>query len=390
MRAAAELPTALILDPHDGGLVAARSLTRRGVPVTVLTNASSSWVARSRGVRGVVLPSLGGNEERWIEALADLGAAGEGVLLSCSDRVCALLAERRAEIPTTLRSFEAPDSAHMRLMDKATLYEAAEAAGVRYPWRRELRTEADLADAQQTAEFPCVLKPVLSHQWRPLFGDERVFVIDSPAALAERAGPAIAAGLSVLITEHVPGPETSLEGHVVVRLADGSYPVEYMRQKVRQFPVGFGAGALVVSHESSRTRELARTLLEAAGFVGIASVEAKIHAGTGEAVLIEVNVRIPQNFGLGEAAGADASYRTYAALAGLPLGPRPVPREGARSIVPRLEARAVLELRRRGELGLGEWLRSYRGIRDVGVLDPRDPGPGLALASRLVRSRLGR
>lgn len=381
-------PRALLLDAQDAGLAIARRLVRRGIPVLSLGSASASWVARSRRVVGIELPPMAKAEERWVEKLVELGDGGDGVLIPCSDRASALLAVHRAEIPAHLRSFESPESAHLRLMDKVSLYEAAEAAGLRYPWSRILRTEADLDTIGREATYPSLLKPALSHEWRQLFGEERVFLIDSPEALAERARPALAAGLELMLSEHVGGPETSLEAHICVRMADGSYPVEYTRRKVRQYPPDFGTGATLMSDDAPATRELSRRLLDSTGFVGVAQTETKLHPETGEPVLIETNVRVPRDVGLGEAAGADISYRLYRALAGLPLGPPPVPRSGVKIVVPAMEVRAVRERLRRGDIGLLELLRSYRGVREVGPLDLRDPGPALALAARVIRGRL--
>ena len=383
-------PHAVILDPNDGGLAMTRALSRRGIRVVVLSNRSEAWVGRSRGATGIELPSLAGAEQRWIEQIVGMAAGGDGVLVPCSDRACALLAQRRAEIPTRLRSFESPESAHMRLMDKASLYEAAADVGVRHPWWRILRTERDMETIGRQAEYPCLLKPTLSHEWRRLFGLERVFLIESPSALADRARPALAAGLELMLTEHVAGPETNLEAHVALRLADGSYPVDYTRRKLRQYPLDFGASTTVVTDDAPRTRELSRHLLDSTGFVGVASLETKLDAETGEPVLIEVNVRIPHDLGLGDAAGADASHRVYGALAGLPLGPALPARAGVKCVVPALEVRAARARLGRGDVRPLELLRSYRGLRDVGVLDLRDPGPAMALARRLTADRLHR
>lgn len=382
-------PRALVLDPHDGGLAIARALTRRGVPVLCLSDPTGGWVARSRGVVGVELPRLADAEGRWVEEIVRQASEGEGVLLPCSDGASALIAAHRDELPANLRSFESHGGAHMRLMDKASLYEVAEEVGIRYPWRRILHTREDMERAGSEVTYPCVLKPTLSHEWRPLFGEERVFVLESPEALAAKAGPALDKKLALLLSEHVPGPETNLEGHVAVRLEDGSYPLEYTRRKIRQYPLDFGAGSTMMACEAPLTRELSRRLLDAAGFVGLAAVEAKIHPATQEPVLIEVNVRIPQSFGLGEAARVDSSYRFYAALAGLPLGPQPSPRLGAKVVVPGLEYHAARARLRRGDVTWRDLLASYRGVREVGFLDPRDPGPGVGRWLRLMRTRLG-
>jgi D-aspartate ligase len=389
-RSADALPRALILDPQDSGLAVARALVRRGVQVLSLGSASAAWVAASRGVHGIELPSIAGGEERWVERICELAGDGAGVLIACSDRAAALLAEHRARIPEEMRSFESADGRHLLLMDKSSLYAEAARIGVRHPWWRTVSSVKDLESAAAAVEFPCLLKPALSHLWRALFGEERVLTIGSAEELSARARPALAAGLTLMLTEHVPGPESGIEHHVAIRAPDGSYPLDYTSRKLRQFPLGFGAATLMVSDAAPETRELSMRLLEGTGFTGMATVEAKRHADTGERVLIEVNVRIPRVFGLGDVSGADASFRLYRALAGLPLGPQPPARRGVKTLIPALEIRAAPAALRRRDIGALELLRGYRGVRDVGPLDPRDPGPGLALLARAARARLPR
>ena len=133
-------------------------------------------------------------------------------------------------------------------------------------------------------------------------------------------------------------------------------------------------------------------LLDAAGFVGLATVEAKRHEKSGELVLVEVNAKVTQPFGLGDAAGADASWRLYATLAGLPLGPQPPARLGVRNVVPTLEPRAAW-MHLAGGGSLRSLLGSYRGVRDTSGITLRDPVPAaLALSSQLqlARAFLGR
>jgi predicted ATP-grasp superfamily ATP-dependent carboligase len=133
---------------------------------------------------------------------------------------------------------------------------------------------------------------------------------------------------------------------------------------------------------------LAARLLDAAGFVGVANVETKRHAETGELVLIEVNARLPQCWGLADAAGTDGSWRLYATLAGSPLDPPSSVKLGVRSIAPSLEPKAVVANLAEGRLTLGGLLASYRGVRDVSGLSVLDPGPVAALAWMQIRSLL--
>jgi D-aspartate ligase len=281
---------------------------------------------------------------------------------------------------------------HVPLIDKPTSHELARAAGVRVPWTAIVRSAGDLERAAADAPYPSVLKPALSHVWRPILGQERVLLAHGPDELIAHGRRALDAGVDTIVSEYVPGGDNCVEEAILVRAADGSYPMVFGCAKLRQSPHGFGAASLCMSAELPESMALARALLDHTGFVGVAGIETKRHADTGDYYFIEANVRLPTQFGLGDAAGADASWRTYATLAGLPLGPRPTLRNGVKLVFPELDLR---EFRRylRGERAddrpatLTGWLRSWRGTRELGVLDLSDPGPALGLAGAALKRR---
>jgi predicted ATP-grasp superfamily ATP-dependent carboligase len=383
------LPRAIVLDASDGGLVVARSLRRRDVPVTVLAQPHYAWTTRARGVDGRVLGKLD-EPGPWLAVLDELAAAGDGVLLPISDRACEFLVRERHRIPANLRSFEGPDSAHLKLMDKASLYTLAAEAGLRVPRSTHVSHRSELDEVAARTPFPCLVKPVLSHRFRGIMGDRRVRVVGDAAELDAEAGPALDAGLELLVSEHVPGPETNLEGAVTVRREDGSFALAYTRCKLRQHPPYFGAGSVLASIDSPEVLAYARRLLDRVGFVGLSSLEAKRHAVTGELVLMEINVRVPQNFGLSEACGVDGPWRLYATLADLPLPPQPAPRPGRKTIVVTLELHAVPAYVGAGDLSIPGLLASYRGVRNASGLSLRDPAPVAAFAYPILARWLRR
>jgi D-aspartate ligase len=384
-----QLPTAVLLDPNDGCLTIARSLRSRGIPVTALSTPATDYVAHSRGVRGFRLPALRDAPQAWLDRLDAVGAEGPAVLICGSDAACELVARERHRIPAVLRSFEGPETPHLRLMDKDELSGVAAAIGVRMPWSRRVESHDDLVSAAEAATYPCVIKPVLSHVGKQA-GNHRTAEVNSSAELEERVGRALDDGVAMLVSEHVPGPERNLEGAVTVRAADGALAMAYGRIKERQYPLDYGVGSLTRSAPVPGTIEMARRLLDHTGFVGVSGLETKRHAETGELILIEINVRVVQSFGLGDACGVDGSYRLYATLAGLPLGPPPPQRNGIAVVSPAFDLLAARERLARGDVSAGELLRSYRGTRDFGILDVRDPAPGLAFARWAVRSRLAK
>jgi D-aspartate ligase len=381
-------PRAILLDPSDPGPGLARNLRHHGVPVSLLATPPYAWTTHTRGVDGRVLGDLPETTERWLAVLVRLAEQGEGVLISGSDAACELLILSRGRLPSSVRSFESPRSGHSTLMNKTSLYELASHAGIRQPRIVSVRNRAEMDDALAQVAPPWLLKPALSHVWRRRFGEERAIVVDEATSLPDVIGQALDAGLELLVSEYIPGPVRDIETAVIVRREDGTLPLAYTKRKLYQHPE-LGAGTVHETCDAPSTFALAERLLAAADFVGVASVEAKRHAETGETVLIEANVRVPQSFGLGDAAGADASWRLYAALAGLPLGPQPRPRQGVRSVVVTRELKALLDLGASPRM-LRRRFAAYRGVRDVSGIYLRDPRLTLSFVDQLARAGLRR
>jgi D-aspartate ligase len=381
------MPRAIILHPNDGCHTVARVLVRRGVQVHALTTPETRHVLASRGVRGRVMPDVRTHPEAWREELLSLAATGGGVVLCGSDASGEWLGRYRAQLPASLRSFESTDGIHLALMDKLRLYRMAAEIGVKAPWMHHVTTRGELDRLCDELAYPCVLKARLGHLAKELtgVGTRR---IGCRAELLEHAGLLLAHGVDLLLTEVVPGPETGLEAAVTIRTGDGDYPLEYGRIKLRQWPLDYGVGSLQEAAAVPETLKMSRRLLDHVGFVGIASCETKRHEGTGERYLIEINVRPPGSFGLADACGVDGSWRLYAALAGIPLGPQPPQIDGRRSMIPHLDLLAAVQRLRRGDAGIGAVLRSWRGVRNFGVLDVRDPVPAVVQAGQMIRKRV--
>ncbi len=385
---AGSLPRAIILQPNDGCLTVARALHRRGVDVHVLTSPEYSYVAASRGVEGEVLPEPVRDPEPWLDALSALGDDGGGVVLSGSDSATEWLTEHRAVLPPNLRTFESTDGLHLRLMDKLDSYRIAASIGIRVPAHQHIRDRDDLAAVLPDLRFPRVLKARLGHKAKVLAGFGTVLVT-TRGDLLDRASRLLDHGIDFLLTEVIPGREHRLEAAVTIRQEDGTYSLEYGRRKIRQWPLDYGVGSLNQAAHVPATMAMSRKLLGHVGFRGIASCETKRNARDGQLYLIEVNVRIPANFGLADACGVDGSWRLYASLAGLPLGPQPEQVDGRKCMIPFREVRASWQRVRRHETSIGAVVRSWRGTRDFGVLSLRDPMPTVALVGRRIGKAIG-
>lgn len=389
-------PHVVVLQPWAAGLALCRRMVRLGARVTVIDTPSEPFVACSRGVRGVVAP-YDPHGEPWLAAIEEVAADGDEIaLLPTFDSGSELLARCADRLPANVRAFERlSPGAHLALIDKDQSARIAERAGVRVPWTARVSELDELADLAPRAPWPCVVKPIVSHEWRARYGVERVFVVRDVDEAERLLTRPLTDGVGMLLSQYVPGADSDVEEAILVRLADGSYPVAFGCRKLRQYPRGFGVTALGESSTLPETFELARRVLDEAGFVGVAGVETKRHAETDERWFIEVNVRIPGQWGLGDACGVDATRRCVAALMDEPLDEQPPLRPGVRIGVPELDARlALAALRetpaRRVPLRAWRLARSYAGVRELGFFDPRDPRPGLALTRLFASRRLAR
>jgi len=388
-------PHVVVLEPHSSGLALSRAMVRAGARVTNVVAPGHDWETRSRGVEKVLAP-FDETGEPWLEAIERLAAADEELaVFPMTDRGSELLVKQAERVPANVRAFELSGAGHLALMDKQTADGIARQAGVNVPWTHAIGSVEELDALAAEAPWPCVVKPIFSHDWRGRYGEERVFVVRDAAEAAARLERPLRDGVGMLLCQYIPGGDADVEEAIVVRLADGSYPLCFGCRKLRQSPRGFGATAVGFSDPLPETTALARAVLDAAGFVGVAGVETKRHPDTDERWFIEVNVRVPAQWGLGDACGADASRRLVGALLGRELGPPPQPRAAVGIVVPLLDAVVVRqELReapawRRPAL-LARLLRPYLRARELGLLDVRDPGPLLAWAGAFAGRRLRR
>jgi D-aspartate ligase len=388
-------PHVVVLDPFNAGLAVARVMVRLGARVTMLVDPDDLFVDRTRGVRSIV-DAFDPDGASWISTLREIATSAEQVVaLPATDRSCELLLGAAETLPANVHAFEQATSVHMALMDKQRADEIARRAGVAVPWTMRVNNREELARTASEAPWPCVVKPILSHEWRSLYGGVRAFLVADAEEAEQQLTRPLRDGVGMLLSQYIPGGDEDVEEAIVVRLADGSYPVQFGCHKLRQHPPGFGVTAVGEASELTETMTLAKRVLDEAGFVGVAGVEAKRHSETGERWFLEVNVRIPGQWGLGDSCGVQATPRLVRVLQGHQVSPQPPLREGVRIVFPDIDAHVIrptllaAPLLSRPAIAW-RMMRAYSGARNFGLLDLRDPGPTIAWASLLARRRITR
>lgn len=377
---------------HLNGVQAARILARAGVPVVGVARDPAHYGCRTNACEEVVLVR-GDGDDALVTTLAEVGGrlGARALLLPCTDPYVRVLSRHRDGLAPWFELPLPPASVVDLLMDKAVFDAHATARGLRVPRSVVVREPADLDRALEQLTFPCVVKPPLSAapRWERASA-LKAYRLASPDEL-RAAHPRLAPlADALLVQEWVPGPASALYSVNATFGRDGRPLATFVARKLRQWPVDTGESCLGEECRNDAVLDLALRLFGGLDhpYRGLAYLEVKQHAVTGEHVVIEPNVGRPTGrSAIAEAGGVPLLETTYRDALGLPLPPEREQRYGTvRWVHLRRDLQASVVLWRRGDLTVREWAASLRGPRTHALLSWSDPGPfvgDLARAARL-------
>lgn len=383
---------AILVGGQASTISVARALATAGVEVVVVADARTSPVRHSRHCRRFVHVASGPNlQDRWLRRLLELEP---GVILPCTDEALELVARRRTELVARGHLvYDCDDELALAMLDKERTYALAREAGIRVPRTAAVPDEAALEAALEEIGFPCALKPVSPVEFRRVYGLRRkLFLAHDVEELTAAFAETRASGLTMLLTEIVPGPDDALWGYATYVGTDGRPLVDVSKRKLRQWPPHFGIGSYHVTERDEDVIEQGRRFVESLGLRGLVAVELKRDARDGELVLIECNQRFLNASELFVAAGVNLALLAYEQSAGRTPPPQQEFGEGIRLLFLVEDARSFLELRRAGELTTAAWARSLLHRQRFPVFSVSDPLPSLytsaALAAGVMRRRV--
>ena len=286
-------PPAIILGGGDCAIGIVRAFAQKRVPIVLLYYADTHYARHSRFVshrERITNPET--DPDRLLDFLrAKSKQWAGGLLVPADDRSVEFLSRYRDDL---LRHYATPVMAWgttEKILNKGLLYRVADEHEVPLPKVHFPRTTEEVDQVCTLVEFPCLLKPVYSHQFLTAF-EKKLVVIDTPCELRHWFRAAGDKQIDVMVCELVPGDDASLYHYRCYKNAHGEVLAEICTRKLRQYPKGFGVASL------SRTvpmmedlKSLSLRLLEAFSYTGTASVEFKRDARDGCYKLMEINVR---------------------------------------------------------------------------------------------------
>lgn len=378
------MPPALVLSSGAAGLAVVRGLGERKVPVVVVHWDEGDLGAASRHTVGTVLvPEPERRDDAFVEALLALAERfSNAVVVPTSDDAVKDVARRRDDLSRHYSVACPPWSVVERFVDKRHTYAIAERAGVAIPRTLVPERLEDLDAFDAEVEYPCLVKPRESHLYSAAFG-RKMTTVHSLAEMREAFGAASAAGLTVLVQELIPGPDTNGVTHNAYR-ADGRILAECTARKVRLAPPRFGRPRVALSTAVAGVIAPARALLEALGHEGMACTEFKLDPRDGTFKLMEVNGRHNHSGMLAIRAGVNFPWIEYRHRT---TGEHPGALRAEDGLYWIHEAHDLQHsLRRAGRDGASvrELARPWARRHTFAITDRSDPGPTWKAALRVL------
>ena len=390
----------LVLDGDQASaLSVVRSLGRSGLIVDVASAFQSPICASSRHIRQCLrYPDPLKNESdfvAWIDNQIQTG--GYALIIPVTERTLAPLLRNREAIDDA-RIAMAPSDALEQVLDKERTVALATALNIPVPRSWPIDSLDQLDSAATELDYPMVIKPSRSVGHGNGSGVQlSVSYAHNRDDLEKQVRHALNHG-AVILQEYFRGDGVGIE-----LIADhGEIGFAFQHRRLHEVPLTGGGSSLRCSEAIvPALLEAARALIKALHWHGVAMVEFKYDARTGEFRLMEINGRFWGSLPLAIAAGADFPRMLYELLCEGRIAPRPPAQEG---VVCRQLARDVdwLEhvLRRNAPASLVS-LPSWNDVLHDSALvfSPRhhfdvqslsDPKPGLIDLGRIIGTQVNR
>jgi D-aspartate ligase len=380
------LPPAILFGGFFQAFKVVESLAARSIPVYVLND---RWAeARySRLARAIRLP----DNVPYPQAATDF-LTGDGsnylegsVLLAGGDQELEIISTHRETLKKKFRLDLSNPVAQQMMLNKLATYKAAKEIRVPTPQFWEIETEQDLHQLRNEFTYPLIVKPHVSHVFVREF-KRKFFVAQNFQQLLDCNRVAERAGVEVVLLEMIPGPDSKLCSYYTYLDEEGNALFDFTKRVIRRYPVNMGLASYHITDRVEGVREPALNLFRHVGLQGLANAEFKYDERDGQLKLIECNARFTAANTLVARAGIDLGNFVYNRIVGIPQPPLTRFRTGLRLWDPLRDFRAFLELRKRGELTLVQWLASVMHRSSITYFSWRDPLPSLIRLSKRERA----
>ncbi|HLX39179.1 MAG TPA: hypothetical protein VKR42_01545, partial [Ktedonobacteraceae bacterium] len=381
---------AVVIGGDFQGLGIARSLGRHGIPVCIIDDESSIARFSRYATHSVRVKSLR-DEQETVALLLDAGQRLKldgWVLYPTRDETVAALSRYRSQLTEQYRVPTPSWEAIQWVWDKRNTYSLAQEIGVPTPRTWYPRTVSELEPL--ASELPLVIKPAIKEHF--IYATRaKAWRANTLAELQERFAQAntLMEPGEAMLQEMIPGDGRQQFSYCAFFKA-GRATGSMVARRRRQHPPDFGrASTFVETVTQPLIGEYSERFLKAIDYYGLVELEYKLDPRDGQYKLLDVNARTWGYHSLGQCAGVDFPYMQFADQFDEPVEEKQA-RVGVSWVRMITDMPTSLVEIKRGNLTIGEYLRSLRNANTESVFCRDDPLPclvELSLVPYLIAKR---
>jgi D-aspartate ligase len=380
------IPVVVISREGDAAVAIARTLGRLGIPVYLIAQegvpnpdwSSRYWAKRFKW-------DFSRSEEEFVAFVLEVGAtirADHGtppLLLTLADWV-AIFIERNGGTLREQFVFPQPEQPVIRaLLNKWESHLLAEAHDIPTPAAVHPASFEEIDEFLARTDFPIVMKAADKYVGDP----PRTQMIRSREQLIEEIGDRDAGQLNVVLQEHIPGGVDNVWMCNGYFGADPERAVTFTGKKLRQVSAA-GIASLAICVPNETVADQTSRFMRGAGYRGCVGIGWRYDNRDGRYKLLDVNARVSGVFRLFEGTNQmDVVRICYLDLTGQ-KAPMTALRPG-RKWMREEDFRVAASSVRSGQLTMGQWVSSIRGVRELHWLAFDDPLPSLARVRKALR-----
>lgn len=369
-------PVLILRSTRHGGLAVAQSLGRLGVPVYVVDHDPRTPAFFSRYCRGKFVWDIeSAPTADSLECLAGVGRSfgRPAIIIPTTDSAALFLATNAAALR---QWFLFPDvSSHLveSLHSKKEMQILARSLGVPTPNAFFPESKQDVLNFVDRARFPIMIKIIEDRQKKNRTAHTKAIVQGKQELLNTYEIMEDPDCPNLMFQEYIPGGEDASWMFNGYFNQNSECLFGLTGKKLRQNRPYAGVTSLGICVPNSAVTEVTANFMKTIGYRGILDIGYRYDARDGLYKVFDVNPRIGCTFRLFVSdTGMDVARTMYLDLTGQPVvagGALP----GRKWMVEDLDLASAFRYWRDGNLTVGEWARSFRGVQESAFFAPDDP-----------------
>lgn len=285
---------AIVIGCHVCGLGVIRSLGLMGFQIIAMSYDRTDFGHASKYVyERVKIPHPRIEEKEFIDFLIKNSYRwSEALIFDTNDDVAVSISKNKAELANYYKTIAPEWEILRKFIEKPETYRLAEKCNIPYPRTFLPKTLDELYKMKNGITYPCILKPVLGHEFASKFNSKN-FEVNNHNELLSKFELCLKSGSKVMVQEIIPGPDSNIYECAVYVNSGGYINARFLDRKIRQNPPKFGIARVAISQNRiQELEEFTEKLLKEADFRGIAQAEFKEDPRDNQFKLLEINGRI--------------------------------------------------------------------------------------------------